>query len=59
MKDWYKSKTMWLGISVGLLGTIQTALATSPLPAEWIGPIGMGLGALIAFLRKLTAEPIA
>lgn len=58
MKSWIKSKTVWLGIAVGVLGVVQTTLETAPLPEPW-GGLGLtALGALIVTLRGLTTQPI-
>lgn len=58
MKSWVKSKTVWLGFGVGLLGVIQATLETAPIPEPW-GGLALGvLGAAIVALRAITSQPI-
>lgn len=58
MKAWFRSKTVWLGLAVGVLGVVQTTLQTAPIPEPW-GGLGMAiLGAGIVALRKMTTQPI-
>lgn len=58
MKSWLKSKTVWLGFGVGILGVVQATLETAPIPEPW-GGLALGvLGAAIVTLRALTTEPI-
>lgn len=58
-KAWYKSKTMWLGTVVILLGGVETALQGMPIPEPWGGVALSVLGAAIMFLRKISNTPIA
>lgn len=58
MKSWIKSKTVWLGMVVGVLGVVQTTFQTAPIPEPWGGMAMAVLGAAIVGLRALTTEPI-
>jgi hypothetical protein len=58
MKEWFKSRTMWLGFGVGLLGLVQATLASAPLEAQTQGIILGVIGAAIGVLRKLTTTAI-
>lgn len=58
MKDWAKSKTVWFGLAVGVLGAIQTTLQTAPIPEPWGGLVLAGIGAAIVALRAVTTQPI-
>lgn len=59
MKAWFKSKTVWLGFTVGMLGVVQGTLETAPIP-EPFGALALGvLGAVIVALRGVTTEAIS
>lgn len=59
MGNWFKSRTVWLGVIVGVLGVVQTTMQTAPLPEPW-GGLGLTvLGAVIVGLRGLTTGPIS
>ena len=59
MKSWIKSKTVWLGLIVGVLGVVQGTLETAPIP-EPFGGLALGvLGAVIVALRAMTTEAIS
>jgi hypothetical protein len=58
MKHWAKSRTVWLGIGVGLLGGLQVGLESNPMPEPWGGLVVMGIGGAVVMLRKLTTQPI-
>lgn len=58
MTKWLKSRTVWLGVIVGVLGVVQSTIETAPLPEPW-GGIGLTvLGAVIVGLRGLTVGPV-
>ena len=59
MKQWVKSRTMWAGFLIGLLGLAQAALQTAPLDPGMQGYIFAGIGALIMFLRTITNKALA
>jgi hypothetical protein len=59
MKNWIKSKTMWVGFGVGLLGLIQATLETSPLDPQYQGLITGGIGVAMMGLRVITTKPLA
>ena len=54
MKSWLKSKTLWASLVVAVLGVVLPYLEVSDVPSEVL----TGLGALYAYLRAVTKEPI-
>lgn len=58
MKSWFKSKTMWVGFGVGVLGLLQTTLADAPLDPQIAGLVASGLGAVMMFLRSITSDEL-
>jgi len=54
-----KSKTSWLALGVGTLGTVVTLMpnVASNL-GEYYGPMFMGLSVLSFVLRQVTTKPI-
>jgi hypothetical protein len=59
MKNWIKSKTMWVGFAVGFLGLVQATLETSPLDPQYQGLITGGIGVAMMGLRVITTKPLA
>lgn len=58
MKAWFKSRTMWAAFGVGVLGLMQVALETAPIPEQFMGLVVMGIGFLIAGLRAVTSKAV-
>lgn len=58
MKAWFKSKTMWAGFALGLLGLVQATLQTAPMEAQTQGLVLGGVGALMMFLRSITSDSL-
>lgn len=58
MKSYFKSKTMWVGLGMGLLGVFQQVAADAPIPAEWNGLVMSGFGAATMILRSVTTQPV-
>jgi len=58
MKEFWKSKTMWVGFAVGFLGLVQATLEQAPMEASTQGMILGGVGALMMFLRSITTEAV-
>lgn len=57
-----KSKTIWLGIAVQLLGTlvlIQANLSALHIPPEWVGWSAVAVGTAIGILREVTKAPVS
>lgn len=52
-----KSRTVLFGLLITLASMIQVFLPY--LPAEYVGPVGAGVGAAVILLRFLTTVPIA
>lgn len=56
-----RSKTIWLGIAVQVLGALtlmQSNLGNLNIPAEYVGWAAVGVGTLIGILRELTTKPL-
>ena len=58
MKSYFKSKTMWVGFAVGVLGLIQTTMESAPLDPQVSGMVMGGIGAVMMFLRSITTEAV-
>jgi hypothetical protein len=58
MKEFWKSKTMWFGFVLGLLGLVQTTMADMPLDPQVSGIIVSVIGAASMVLRGLTKTAI-
>lgn len=56
-----KSKTMWLGLIVGILGVLETqqGLVTSLVGQENLGIVMSVVGGLTMVLRAVTNKPVA
>ncbi len=59
MKNWIKSKTMWVGFSIGLLGLLQATMETSPLSPQYQGIIVSVIGVVMMGLRTITTSSLA
>ena len=59
MKKWAKSKTMWVGFGVGMLGLIQATMETSPMDPQYQGLITGAIGVAMMGLRTITTKPLA
>lgn len=58
MKNWYESKTIWLGIATVAVAAL-TQLGELPIPDSWKPAILGAVGVLNVFLRLFsTAQPI-
>ncbi len=53
MKKWYKSKTVWMGVIVAVLGVLEYLQSSN-----WMDLKTTVIGALVVFLRAITALPI-
>lgn len=58
MLQYLKSKTVWLGLLVTVLGWVQSTVFDAGVAPEHLGVVGTMLGAVIVWLRKLTTEPL-
>lgn len=54
MKAWYKSKTVWFGVALFLLGGLELVQQHDYLPDGWAPLVGL----IIIVLRAVTREPI-
>lgn len=58
IKKMIKSRTVWLGAIVSLLGWIQTVIPELPIDPLYQGYAGMFVGLLIVLLRLDTKDAI-
>lgn len=58
MKEWFKSKTMWAGFVMGLVGLLQQTAETAPIPDQWDGLVMAAFGAVTMILRSVTSTAI-
>jgi len=68
-KVWYKSRTVWFSNGLIASGAVLfVAFLTSPalstfleanVPDVWLGIVVAAIGAVVAWLREVTTEPIA
>ncbi|MFZ5697783.1 MAG: hypothetical protein ACOY9J_03520 [Pseudomonadota bacterium] len=57
-----KSRTVWLGIAVQLLGVltlVQSNLGSLNIPPQYAGWAAIIVGTLIGVLRELTTKPVS
>ena len=56
MKDWFKSKTIWVNLGIAVLGWLANAAQTMPIKPEYqmvvVGIVNMAL-------RLVTTQPIS
>jgi hypothetical protein len=55
MKEWYQSKTVWVGLLAALLGFLEQVQRIPELPPAFVSVLGV----LIVLLRFLTRSPVA
>lgn len=55
MKGW---RTVALAVAVGAVGALQTVGWVDIIPAGYVGPVMMGLGIVMAWLRSQTDTPV-
>lgn len=60
MKEWYKSKTIWLNGIAGALATLEasTGILQPFLPDQWYAAALVLLPAANVLLRLITGQPI-
>lgn len=58
MKDWYKSRTIWIAIIQAVIG-ITVAVTHEFQDAAWVGGALILKSALDMILRAITIEPLA
>lgn len=58
IKPWYKSKTVWLAVLVGLMGAADALTNGSLLGAEAAAWILFGKSVLDLIIRRVTTQPI-
>ena len=58
MKEWFKSKTMWAGFVMGLVGLLQQTAEAAPIPQQWDGLVMAAFGAITMVLRSVTSTSI-
>lgn len=58
MKSWFRSKTLWVNVVIGIVGVLVAALETSPLDPTIVGGIVSVFGAANLYLRSITTTAI-
>lgn len=58
MNAWIKSRTVWFGLAVTILSTIQAGISTMVTDPKTVGIVGVVIGITIIVLRFLTTDPI-
>ena len=58
IKSWIKSKTIWFGAGIAVLGILELLGWTTDFIVKFIGFILIAIGAGIIALRKLTSKKI-
>ena len=58
MKEFWKSKTMWFGFAIGLLGLIETTMETAPMDPTAQGIMLSVIGGVTLVLRGLTTTAV-
>lgn len=59
MKKWLKSRTMWVGFGVGMLGVLQATAETAPLDPQFQGLVTGAIGVLMMGLRTITKTALS
>lgn len=59
MKNWFKSKTMWLSFAMGFVGLAETTMSTAPLEPQTMGIVTMAFGLLSGVIRHFTSGPLS
>lgn len=57
-KSYTHSKTMWVAAALAALGVVQTQIPDLSIPADYQGYVTVAVGAIIAFLRVVTSQPV-
>lgn len=55
-----KSKLMWLGLAVSIMGYVQANMETLAqyIPQKWVGLANVGLGLAIMIARTFTTQSL-
>lgn len=58
MKPWWKSKTLWVNITIAVLASLEatTGLLQPYLPEHWYVVVAVGLPIINVVLRVITTE---
>ena len=58
MKDWWKSKTLWVNLLVAVLASFEatTGLLRPYLPEHWYVAVAVGLPVINVVLRIVTTQ---
>ena len=55
----HKSKTIWFGVAVSILGVVEANLGLFNLSPQAQGLVAMGIGIGIIVLRAITTMPLS
>lgn len=58
MKSYFKSKTLWVNFTIGLLGLVAAMFQQAPIDPNTLGMVLGGIGAVNMFLRTITSESL-
>ena len=59
MKGYFKSKTVWLGFAVAMLGAVEGLMRDAPMDQSYGGIVMAAIGAAIIGLRSITTQPLS
>lgn len=55
MQGW---RTLLFAALLAIAGVLETFDWVTVIPEGWVGPVTIGIGILVAWLRKITTTPI-
>lgn len=58
MKQWWKSKTMWMGFATSFVGLIMATAETAPMDPQTGGIVLAVLGGIQMVLRTVTSTAL-
>jgi hypothetical protein len=59
IKGGFKSKTIWFGTAVTILGIVQSTIPTLALTPTQTGLVGMAIGIVVVILRAITSDSLS
>ena len=58
MKEFWKSKTMWINFAIGVVALVIATLETAPIEPKTAAMVLGGLSSVNMFLRSITSTAI-